>query len=406
MNDENSNEALNLEDIYPFVSFQVGNIQIGFNPLRDSFTNALSGINENTSREITRDPERNIAYIESQRHDNTAVQIPIIAEYFQYHNLIKKWKIFTICSSIIIGSSYILGLCVKRKIDPDVKSYDNDALMMGMIGLWPDCEDNRWQLWRLLTNIFVHANFDHVVGNMLGLVLLSYLLEMYQSAKVITPLFIFAIIQSNLAFYYIQPYTFCIGVSDGVFSILGMNIANMIINFNSIPIIQMSIIIYLCFSCVAMEATSYDEANNIAYISHWTALMSGFFGGLTFLKKYIPTKVTSLMSYSSIQIYVIFSFVLLYHYVYDWPPLQSYSNILEPIDTSNCCYEWFLYKSENSDAKFEDFTCPYTVVYDDGGDGGGFNIPLPPFPDIFWKLSENHIFSFLNLFTRYNMFHL
>lgn len=377
-----TNDTINLEDIYPTVSFQVGNVQIEFNPLRDPFTNILSEANENISREITIDPETNITYIETQRHDHTAAQAPIVAEHFQYHNLIKKWKIFTICSSIIVGSSYILGLCVKGKLDPDIKSYDNDALMMGMVGLWPGCEDNRWQLWRLLTNCFVHANFDHIFGNMLGLIFLSYLLELYQSAYVITPLFLFAIIQSNLAFYYIQPYTFCIGVSDGVFSILGMNIANIILNFNSIPMVQMTIIMYFSFMNIAMEAASYDEANNIAYISHWTALISGFLGGLTFLKKYIPVKATTLISYTSIQVYLIFSIVVLYHYVYEWPPLQSYSNLLEPIETKNCCYEWFLYESENADAKFEDFTCPYTVVYDEGGDGGGFHIP---FPDIFLK---------------------
>ena len=77
--------------------------------------------------------------------------------------------------------------------------------------------------------------------------------------------------------------------------------------------------------------------------------------------------------------------MLLYHYVYEWPPLQSYSNILEPIETKNCCYEWFSYKSENPEAKFENFTCPYSVVYDYGGDGGGFHVPLPPIPDIFSK---------------------
>ena len=74
-----------------------------------------------------------------------------------------------------------------------------------------------------------HANLSHFGGNIIGLFGFSYLLEMYQSAYIITPLFFMGTIHGNLSFYYTKPYAFAIGVSQGVFSIVGMNIANILL---------------------------------------------------------------------------------------------------------------------------------------------------------------------------------
>ena len=352
-------DSVEHEAIYPRVEVELGNIHIDFNPLRDPLTEITS--NPNRQLQVNENGE---TFIETTQHDHQVIHEQQVYESFQYHNLIKGWKYFTICTPTIIASSYVLGLCVKGTIDRNTMSYDNESLFMGMIGRWSGCEDNRWQIWRLMTNIFVHADFDHIAGNMIGFVIFSILLELYQPVKIIAPLFIVGVIQSNLAFYYIQPYSYSVGVSGGVFTLLGMNIANIIQNFNSIPSLQMFFIIYFSFFGLIGEATSYDEANNIAYIAHWTGIASGFFGGLTFLKKHIPHRMTSLISYSSFQFYFIFTFIVLRHYMYSWPPLESYTNVLQPMEIKNCCYEWYSHKEMNKDAIFENFTCPYNIQYD------------------------------------------
>ena len=369
------------DNVYSRVSMDLGMVHLDFNPLRDPFTKVITTQEPRQIITNTQNPEN--TYMETGvEHGRSIVHEAILSEQFQYPNLMKKSKYFTIGVSAMVVGMYLLGIAVKGKMDYDTVSYDNPYLVMGMIGKWPGCEDDRWQIWRFFTCTWVHAGFDHVFGNTIALILMSFMLECYHSALVITPLYIMALLHSNWAFYYIQPYSYAVGVSGGVFSILGMNVANIVLNFNSIPMYQMAVMLYFSVTSLAAEYFSYDEATNIAYIAHWSGLCSGFVGGLVFLKKFIPTRFTSILSYTSIQIYVLCTFLLWYHYVYSWPPLQSYNNILEKVETTNCCYEWFVVQDKHPDQDFETYQCPYRVTYEDGTT----ILPdlLPPVP-VFWS---------------------
>ena len=116
-----------------------------------------------------------------------------------------KWKCFTILSFLSILLSYCIGLLIMNTNDINLRSYNDDKLLMGMISLWPECKDNRLQLWRLISNIFIHADLNHIRSNVMALFLLSFPLEMKQHFYSITPLFIGGIIHSNLVFYYTNP---------------------------------------------------------------------------------------------------------------------------------------------------------------------------------------------------------
>ena len=61
--------------------------------------------------------------------------------------------------------------------------------------------------------------------------------------------------------------------------------------------------------------------------------------------------------------YMFLTVILLYNFIFNWKPLQSYTNTFKPTSTINCCYEWFTYKDENPDVEFSDFQCPYVVTY-------------------------------------------
>lgn len=277
----------------------------------------------------------------------------------------KKWKVFTIFSTIAVIIPYIVGLIEIGHYDRDAISYPNRDFFMGMVSLWPECHDNRYQLWRLVSNIFVHSGVDHIASNLFTHIGLSFLLELYQSAWVITPLFLVGVVHGNLAFYYTKPYMYAVGVSQGVFSIVGMNLANGLLNMHVYPFFHLVIIFYLVFALIATEAITYDESTNIAYISHWGSLVSGFLGGMACLKQYKRTVRGRYLSLFFLQLYACYTFVLFYHFGAVWPPMQSYTNILQPLDINNCCYEWFSYQEKNPNTPMEDFTCPYRVVYED-----------------------------------------
>ena len=183
-----------------------------------------------------------------------------------------------------IRDRYIIGFIVMGKWDSETMSYNNYNLLMGMISRWPECYDNRVQLWRFFSNILSHANLVHVSGNIIIMFGLSYMLELYQSSIIISPLFLIGVLHGNLAFYYTKPYSYALGVSGGVFAILGMNIANGLINIRVFPTLHTCVIMYTCAVLLISEVLSYDESLNVAYICHWSSFVSGLIGGLAFLK--------------------------------------------------------------------------------------------------------------------------
>lgn len=296
-----------------------------------------------------------------------------IQEYIEsYHFLFHKWKYFTLGLCIAISTSYILGFIVEGKYERYEPSYNSKVIVLRMITHWPECQDKRHELWRLITCIFSHANLNHFTSNIMGIVLFSFMLELYQDWRYILPLFLIGVIHGNLSFYYAKPYYGAIGVSQGVFALVGMNAANGIINAPVLPRLQSLIIFYFCITTLIGEAISYDESNNIAYICHWGSLISGFLGGMSLLKQYKPTIYLKYTSYCFVWLYLGYSIYLMYHYTFEWPPLQSYTNTLQPIETNDCCYEWLKYQYEMVNATRETFACKgrytsssyYKAIYD------------------------------------------
>lgn len=271
---------------------------------------------------------------------------------------IHEWKYFTMSSTGAIVSSYLLGIIEMDEYHRDARSYDNEYLFLRMITLWPDCIDKRYEIWRLWSCVFSHADLSHFSSNVIGLLLYSFMLECYQPWTLILPLFVMGTAHGNLAFYYAKPYYGAIGVSQGVFALIGMNCANVIINLNALPRFHLLVLCYFCITIILGEMITYDENANIAYICHWGSLVSGILGGIGFLKQHKPIKTIEYTSHVSKFLFIFYTVYLIYHYTFEWPPLQSYTNTLQPMDTNDCCHEWFLHSSRVINASLTNFTCP------------------------------------------------
>ena len=323
----------------------------------------------------------NPLYLERFTNDSSvnAIERPDVVQWVDeaiehYRTIKPKRKWFTYCSTIAVAVSYVSGLIVLNNgFDREAVSYPDRVLYMGMVGLWPDCTDNRKQLWRLISSIFAHAGVSHVGGNLFVMFGLSFLIEMHQDGRVLLPLFLLGTVHGSLSFFYVKPYSYAVGVSQGVFAILGMNIANGLLNRNAFPRLHTGVILYISLLLLFGEAVSYDEANNIAYICHWTSLVSGVLGGLGFLKQYNNSCFGRYLSYGMMGAYAMYTAFWFEHYTFEWPPLQTYTNLFQPVETKSCCFEWFKFHLENPESEFEDFSCPYKTVY-------GENVP-----DIMYK---------------------
>lgn len=365
--------SYNLEYLYPETTytnnlFKTFNINPLFYIYRNTENNGIEdGIEDEDADEDAHEDEYvnddcsnydedNVSYISTQTHT--------IREYNTVNFVFRKWKIFTMGSFVAITASYVAGLVVHGEFDRYIQSYDHEGLVLGMIEWWPSCRDRREELWRLVSCIFSHANLNHYTSNIFAMIGLSFMLELYQPAILILPLFLASTIHGNLSFYYAKPYYYAIGVSQGVFGILGMNFANGFLNVHELPILHSAIILYVCFAMVCGEILSYDESNNIAYICHWGSLISGFLGGMACLKQYNPYKNAIYIRGIFLVLYILFGGFLFYHYTFEWPPLKSYTNTLQLVEPKTCCQQYFIYENirkhlNTSNVETEPFRCVF-----------------------------------------------
>ena len=270
--------------------------------------------------------------------------------------LYERFKFFTFSMSLL------LILCHFIDIGGD-DVYNDYNLMMGVISPWPECKDNRSLIWKLFSNILIHSSDTHLFGNVFMFFIFSYLVEQYQYSYRVASVFFIGVMHGNLILYYVQPYSYGIGASHGSFTMLGAFVSHLIINRDLYPKLTIVFSSILSSLFIVHEYLVYDESNNVAYISHWTGCVSGVIGGLSIFHYYVDNDSKQRVRLCAILSYSIMTSLLFYNYINNYPPLQSYNNVMEKVETKNCCYELFLYQHENPDSDLTDFECPYTVRY-------------------------------------------
>ncbi len=86
----------------------------------------------------------------------------------------------------------------------------------------------QFQIWRLITFQFLHANFNHILMNMLGLFFLGPMIEMYLGSKRFLAFYLLCGITGAVAYLLLlsmgvlvdAPWTPLVGASAGIFGIL------------------------------------------------------------------------------------------------------------------------------------------------------------------------------------------
>lgn len=81
------------------------------------------------------------------------------------------------------------------------------------------------QWWRFITSMFLHANMDHLAGNMLILYMAGELVEKYIGTRRFMVLYFFSGIMGSLLYaayeFYTNLYVNSIGASGAVFGVIG-----------------------------------------------------------------------------------------------------------------------------------------------------------------------------------------
>ncbi len=93
----------------------------------------------------------------------------------------------------------------------------------GAFSIWHLLRDGQW--WRFITSMFLHADVDHLAGNMLMLYIAGELVEKYMGARKFAVLYFFSGISGSLLYavaeFFTGRYVDSIGASGAVFGVLG-----------------------------------------------------------------------------------------------------------------------------------------------------------------------------------------
>lgn len=151
----------------------------------------------------------------------------------------------------------------------------------GAFSLWHLLQGRQW--WRLITSMFLHADLDHLVGNMLMLYLAGEMVEKYMGNRKFAMLYFFGGVSGSLLYavyeFVTGRYANTIGASGAVFGVIGALFVIVICNRGKYADITVGRIGFMIVYMIYMGLRT-TNVNNAAHIG-------GLLGGMILTGFYV-----------------------------------------------------------------------------------------------------------------------
>lgn len=185
--------------------------------------------------------------------------------------------------SIIVAMHIILWLLINSPLPL------GDTLAQQMVGF--NFLISEGEYWRLLTPIFVHGGFGHMLFNSFSLILFGPALErMLGKAKFITA-YLFAGVIANIATYYLEPLEFAhVGSSGAIFGLFGIYLYMVIIRKDMIDQANSQLIMTILVIGLIMTFVN----SNVNIVAH----LFGFVAGAIIAPLILPKGTTKHQPFS------------------------------------------------------------------------------------------------------------
>jgi membrane associated rhomboid family serine protease len=151
-------------------------------------------------------------------------------------------------------------------------------------GLVPELVTQRYYLWQLVTYIFLHGGFFHILFNMLGLYMFGSELEMTWGTREFTKYFFLCGIGAALTSVVVSPHSpvAIIGASGAIFGLLlayGVLFPDRIIYLYMVIPIRAKWFVVI-FGAITFFSALSATGSGVAYVAH----LGGMLVGLIYLK--------------------------------------------------------------------------------------------------------------------------
>jgi rhomboid-related protein 1/2/3 len=157
----------------------------------------------------------------------------------------------------------------------------------GPNGDYPICNDLTPQFWRFWSYQFVHSGTSHLGFNMFLQLLLGIPLEMVHGSVRMMFLYEAGVYLGAITCAMTDVYTMVVGASGGVYCIIGIHLANLIMNWDEMKrgMFNHWTILLLISAFVALEIYQYQQHNDGTSLSaHYGGATAGLCLGMLFLR--------------------------------------------------------------------------------------------------------------------------
>lgn len=260
--------------------------------------------------------------------------------------------IFTPLKSFIILVLFIKNANDVQSLDNGYSTYPD--LLTYSVNNYPECQDKRYEIWRLISNSFIHSDLSHVMSNLIIFLYSGYLLEYNIGFFKTMIVFVSSTLIGNLTILNLNPYITIIGCSHSVFGIIGSNLSNTIINYDIMTFSEIYLYLFSVLLFVSIEILSYflNYSENIGYIGHWSGFLNGFLISFLIIEQYKKTNFKYWLSIFFIQSLIWIYIVLFYNYFNVWPKTDVYNEqFIKDENYNNCCLNF--YKELENDKTLE-----------------------------------------------------
>ena len=271
-------------------------------------------------------------------NDNTSLLSRTSLDSTESFSNQKNNKYFSLVIFTNIFLFFLFSLLDKRSVgtmNPNI-----EPLFFRTISNYPECADKRHEIWRLFTYSFVHGDFFHLFGNSIGLYVVAFTMDRFQSVFKLYVIYFLSVANGCFSFYLTDPYSVLIGASGGVYGLFGAHVANYL--YNSDRMLDFELLTTRIFHiffilCDIIPFFSF-RAKNVAYQVHYFCTLLGFLSGLIIFK---IRKLTSFKKYIRLGSLVVLCYVhalLLFNYIFNYPSIKSF-NYFQFTNIKSCCYE-------------------------------------------------------------------
>lgn len=159
----------------------------------------------------------------------------------------------------------------------------------------------RYEAWRFLTYMFLHAGLVHIIGNLLIQILIGIPLELVHNGWRVCLVYVFGSLIGAFAHSLTDPRTFLLGASGGVYALFGAHVANVVLNFENMQFptkllpgkkfhcgivrtVVLGILVVADFGWALYQRYGTDIESNVGFMAHVGGFLGGLFLGNIFLK--------------------------------------------------------------------------------------------------------------------------